>query len=191
MSDTQTAPATTIIESTHNGRPVTFNGTTLTKGKGKGRYIIAFDPKYSSSVDAICELIRTFPESVGHIYKHTFRAAALAASNENVKSAEEVDEHNFTQDMLAEWNVSRATDPIKLAEEDLAEFLEANAHFATLINNFGEVQRIIGAAQAGDPTATEQVAQLQNYSMEYQSRQQRINKLRAEKKTKSQKRKKV
>ena len=193
MSDeaaTQPAAVQTI-DGNHNGFTISYEIPTLTKGKGKGRVVLIPASKYASSVDELITLIRAYPESVGHIYKTTYRAAALVASAENVKSPTDINEHDYNADLINEWNVSRSADPVKLAEEAITKFMEENETLANMLTErFSEIPAIIHAAEAGDPTAKEQYAQLSTYSAELTALKARHSRLLREKRDKKAKKSK-
>lgn len=193
--DTATATQTVdTITSVVNGFNIEMEGLTLSKGKGKGRYVLVFSGKYAKDVDSLITLIKAFPESVPHIYKNTFRSAALAASDGNVKSISDIAEHDYDAELKAEWSVGRSADPIKQAEHELVEFKDKNAEIdtflATAMSN-GELQNLFEQSKAGVPEAVAQINRLTEYGRELQQRNQRIAKLKAEKKNKKAKKAKA
>lgn len=188
MSDenavTNAAPTTVAKEITINGSKLDFAVVTLTKGKGKGRTVLVPAERYSSNLEDLITLIRALPKSVPFIYKHTFRGAALTASDGTVKSADDIDAHSYLEELEAEWNVSRATNPIKQLEEELAEFQKENEELEVQLKNMEEMQALIAANAAGDPAAVALYNRLINYTASYRAKLAKISKLKKEAKDK-------
>ena len=140
--------------------------------------------RYSSNLEDLITLIRALPKSVPFIYKHTFRGAALTASDGTVKSADHIDAHSYLEELESEWNVSRATNPIKQLEEELAEFQKENEELEVQLKNMEEMQALIAANAAGDPAAVALYNRLINYTASYRAKLAKISKLKKEAKDK-------
>lgn len=179
-----TAPAVVTKSININGSDLEFTVVTLTKGKGKGRCVLVPAEKYSSNLEELIHLLRAMPKSAAFIYKHAFRAPALAASEETVKSADDIDAHSYIEELEAEWNVSRATNPLKQLEEELVEFQRDNEELEAQLKNLPEMQTLVESARAGDPTATALYNRLVDYSAQYRAKLSKINKLKKEQKEK-------
>lgn len=181
--NTTNAPAApeTNIELEINGVKHEFTVVTLTKGKGKGRTVLVPAAKYSTDIDALIGLIKSFPKCVALIYKDVFRAPALAASVDSVKSVDNIDIHAYNEGLESEWSVTRQANPLKQLEEEIRLFKEENADIEEqLIINSSDLPNIRDRANSGDADAAALVARLTDYSAQYRAKMAKLNKLRRE-----------